>query len=54
MPVHVIYARKSTESEDKQVLSIDSQIQELKLVAMRRRRKKGVAYTAQPWKRMTV
>lgn len=36
MPVHVIYARKSTESEDKQVLSIDSQIQELKLLAMKR------------------
>ena len=36
MSVHVIYARKSTESEDKQVLSIDSQIQELKLVALKR------------------
>lgn len=36
MPAHVIYARKSTESEDKQVLSIDSQIQELQLVARKR------------------
>jgi len=35
-PVHVIYARKSTESEDRQVLSIDSQIQELKDLALRR------------------
>jgi DNA invertase Pin-like site-specific DNA recombinase len=36
MPTHVIYARKSTESEDRQVLSIDSQVQELKLLALRR------------------
>lgn len=36
MPSHVIYARKSTESDDRQVLSIDSQIQELKLLALRR------------------
>ncbi len=36
MPSHVIYARKSTESDDRQVLSIDSQVQELKLLAMRR------------------
>ncbi|NOT34441.1 MAG: recombinase family protein [Candidatus Eisenbacteria bacterium] len=36
MPTHVIYARKSTESDDRQVLSIDSQIQELKLLALRR------------------
>lgn len=36
MPLHVIYARKSTESDDRQVLSIDSQIQELKLLALRR------------------
>lgn len=35
-PVHLIYARKSTESEDRQVLSIDSQIQELKELALRR------------------
>jgi site-specific DNA recombinase len=36
MPTHVIYARKSTESDDRQVLSIDSQIQELKVLALRR------------------
>src|SRR6266568_1310367 len=36
MPTHVIYARKSTDSEDKQVLSIDSQISELKAHALRR------------------
>jgi DNA invertase Pin-like site-specific DNA recombinase len=31
----VIYARKSTESEDRQVLSIDSQINELQAIAAR-------------------
>ena len=36
MPSTVIYARKSTESEDRQVASIDSQIQELRLLALRR------------------
>lgn len=32
---HILYARKSTESEDKQVLSIDSQIDELTALAKR-------------------
>ncbi len=36
MPTHVVYARKSSESEDRQVLSIDSQVQELRLLAARR------------------
>ena len=36
MSTHLIYARKSTESDDRQVLSIDSQVQELKLLAQRR------------------
>ncbi len=35
-PIYVIYARKSTESKERQILSIDSQIQELKGVAKRR------------------
>lgn len=36
MNSYVIYARKSTESEDRQVLSIDSQVRELHQVAARR------------------
>lgn len=35
MPIHVIYARKSTESEDRQALSIDSQVKELRAIALR-------------------
>lgn len=35
MKTFVIYARKSTESEDRQVLSIDSQIRELQAIAER-------------------
>jgi DNA invertase Pin-like site-specific DNA recombinase len=35
MPTYVIYARKSTESEERQVLSIDSQVQELRAIAAR-------------------
>src|SRR2546426_489001 len=35
MPQFVIYARKSTESEDRQVLSIDSQVQSMKELAVR-------------------
>ncbi len=39
MTPYVIYARKSTESEDRQVLSIDSQVRELHSIAAR----KGIA-----------
>lgn len=36
IPINVIYARKSTESDDRQVLSIDSQVQELRALAARK------------------
>ncbi len=35
MPGTAIYARKSTESEDRQILSIDSQVRELKMLTTR-------------------
>ena len=35
MPPYVIYARKSTDSEDRQVVSIESQVKELQLLAAR-------------------
>jgi DNA invertase Pin-like site-specific DNA recombinase len=35
MPKHVIYARKSSESEDRQILSVDSQIRQMKDLARR-------------------
>ncbi len=35
MPTYVIYARKSSESEERQIMSIDSQVHELRAIAAR-------------------
>src|SRR5262249_11316110 len=35
MPTNVIYARKSSESEDRQILSVDAQVREMKDLAAR-------------------
>src|SRR5262249_17737994 len=35
MPSYVIYARKSSDSEDRQILSVDSQVRELRDLAQR-------------------